>query len=61
MANIEVNTFVVLRCYKTITPSVVFTTPISEDAHNYAEIMKRSEPDYDFAVAEVIYTISSEE
>lgn len=57
MCNIEIGTYVVLRVYKSITPSVVFTTNIREDAVDYANIMKRSEPDYDFAVAEVRYKI----
>lgn len=59
MANVEMNTFVVMRVYKSITPSVVFTTPISQDAEQYANIMKRAEPDYDFAVAKVEYLVST--
>ena len=59
MANVEVGTFVVMRVYKSITPSVVFTTPISQDAEQYANIMKRAEPEYDFAVAEVIYAVTT--
>ena len=59
MANVEIGTFVVMRVYKSIIPSVVFTTPISQDAEQYANIMKRAEPDFDFAVAEVKYLIST--
>ena len=61
MTNVKVGTYVVMRVYKGINPSVIFTTSIYADAVSYANIMKRAEPDYDFAVADVKYTISSEQ
>ena len=60
MVNVEIGTFVVMRVYKSITPSVVFTTPIYQDAEQYANIMKRAEPEYDFAVAEIKYTVTTD-
>ena len=60
MTNIECGVFVVLRVYKNVTPSVVFTTPIYQDAEQYADIMKRAEPEYDFAVAEVQYAVTTD-
>lgn len=61
MANVEMNTFVVMRVYKNVTPSVILTTQNSEDAHTYAKIMKRSEPEYNYAVGKVETLITNKQ
>lgn len=61
MCNTVIGAFVVLRVYKNVNPSVIFTTQNSKDAHLYAEIMKRSEPEYDYAVGRVETLITSEQ
>lgn len=61
MCKTDIGAFVVLRVYKNVTPSVIFTTQNSKDAHTYAEIMKRSEPEYDYAVGKVETLITNEQ
>lgn len=55
MQTIEKDTYVVMRVYNTASlSSILFTTPDSQDAQSYASIMKRAEPEYEYAVAKVI-------
>lgn len=52
--------YIVVRVYRNINSSVIFTTMNSQDAVSYADIMKRNEPDSDFAVAKVTDLFISE-
>ena len=61
MQNVDCGAYVVLRVYKSITPSVLFTTQNRQDALQYAQIMKRTEPNYDYAVSKVEVLFHTEE
>lgn len=52
--------YVVLKIFSAISPSVIFTTDREADAEAYAKIMKRAEPEYDFAVARVTFLVHSD-
>lgn len=46
--------FLVLKVYKYVSPDVVGTFADEEDALQFGALMKRSNPDYRYAVAKLI-------
>ena len=42
--------FVVLKLYTTVLPDVVFQSTDASDAHSYCNIMRRNDPDHNYAV-----------
>lgn len=48
--------YVVLRWFKSLNPSVLFTCDNKSDAEDYARIMSHQD-EYIYSVAEVSYTI----
>lgn len=42
--------FVVIKLYKFASPDVVFSTDDASDAHSYANILQRNDPEHQYAV-----------
>lgn len=48
--------YVVMRVYKSVSPSILFETDNEDDAKQYATIMSHQD-DYLYSVAEITFTI----